>query len=426
MAFIDNYIEKIETQTDAPHLFLEGSAFYLISSTLGEYFTNTLVPKGVQRPNLWMILSSIPGRMRRSTIQNIATNIYSEVIGELAPSTIWEDGSPEGIIDAVEEGIDFYTIQSTELGGVLTRCRKNEGYAHGLFTLWSKLYYGESAVQHFSKKSDKALRVLPGGLYITMMAGLQEPKLYFDEAMISQGLLRRLIIIYAPKAEKWMPPISENRTGFKLDEHIRTLKDKREQLIQHPQIPVTLDTGAMKIINDYAKKNDEALDNLQDSVAKYRQTYWEHLLKIATIHAIDETPNRDPIVVTVKNVNKAMSFIMKYSANIEPEIQKLGTEGERAKSHETDFQKIQRMIEQNDERFISISDLIQRFHWRSDEAQRILDSMMDGELIDSAVVKYGKTKAHSAYYIRGEPPEWIKDKLVRPTPKIDPARVEEG
>jgi hypothetical protein len=421
MSFIDNFIEKIEAQTDAPKLFLRSAAYYLVSSTLGEYFNNELVPRGVKRPNIWIILSSLPGRMRRSTVQNIVTNIYSEVIGELAPSTIWEDGSPEGIIDAVEEGIDFYTLQSTELGGVLAKCKKNDSYAHGLFTLWSKLYYGESAVQHFSKKSNsKSLRVLPSGLYVTMMAGLQEPKLYFDETMLRQGLLRRLIIAYIPKAEKWMEPINPNRLGFNLDEHIRILKEKREALIQKPSIPVTLDPDATKIINNYSRVNDEALDAFPDVVALYRQTYWEHLLKIATLHAIDETPNREPIIITSKEVQKAMNYIIEYSVNIEPEILKLGTEGERAKSRETDFQKILRMIEQSkdDYGFITISDIIKKTNWTADETMKVLNSMIEGEMIDSHWIQYGKTKVHVAYVIHGEMPEWVEAHLTKPRDRI--------
>lgn len=423
MSFIDNYVEKIETQTDAPRIFIEASAYYLASATLGEYYYNSLVPRGVNRPNLWVILSSIPGRMRRSTIQNIANNIYTNVIGELAIHTIWEDGSPEGIIDAVEEGIDFYTIQSTELGGVLSRCKRNDGYAHGLFTVWSKLYYGEPGVQHFSKKSDKALRVLPPNLYVTMFAGLQEPSLYFDANMINQGLLRRLIIIYVPTNEKWMAPISPKRIGFNLDEHIKALKEKRDALIQNPSIPVTVDDAATKTLNDFAEKNDRALDDLPDAVGKYRQTYWEQSLKIATLYAIDETFSREPLVVTTEHVDKAMKFIEEYSKNIEPEIQKLGQEREHAKSRETDFQKILRMINdaQEDEGYITISQIIRKTNWSSDETIRVVNSMIEGDMIDCHAIKYGATKAHYCYVLHGEMPGFVEDHLVKNIPKIKEA-----
>jgi len=418
MSFIDTYIEKVAEQTDSPPIFIIASAYYLVSATLGEFYINNSVPRGVQRPNLWVILSSLPGRMRRSTVQNLAYLTYKGVIGdETAFDTILEDGSPEGTIDAIKEGIDAYTLHSTELGGVLARCKYSQ-YAQSLFTIWSKLYYGESGVQHFSERSDKpSTRVLPAGLYVTMLAGLQEPNLYFNETMLRQGLLRRLMIVYVPRALSWMDPINQTREKFSLDVHINTLSEIRDKLKNNSNVNVLLDPESTKLINEYAKENDAQLDILPDPVSLYRQTYWEHVLKIATIHAIDENGGKEhEITVTGQNVVKALEFVKEYSVNIEPEIQKFGVEGERIKSRETDFQRILRIIRSEPDGYTTASYIIRKFGWSADETSKMLTSMVEGDMIDPHMVQYRKSKKYFVYTLHGDLPEWVEVNEVKVTP----------
>jgi hypothetical protein len=403
MSFIDSYIDLVKTYTDSPELFIEASAYYLISAVLGEFYTNRAVPRGVQRPNLWIILSSLPGRMRRSTVQNIAYITYKRTIGSTAFDTILEDGSPEGLIDAIKEEITSYTLHSTELGGVLARCKYSQ-YAQSLFTVWSKLYYGEGGVQHFSQRSDKpSIRILPPDLYVTMLAGLQEPELYFNETMLRQGLLRRLMIVYVPKALNWMDPINQNREKFNVDDAVKTLLLKRKNLKEKGNINVTLDPEAQKIINEYAKENDEQLDILPDPVSLYKQTYWEHVLKISVIRAIDTEPEQGELTVNKQHVDKAMKFVKEYAINIEPEIMKFGMEGERIKSKETDFQLILRLIKSNPKGCVS------KFRWSADDTATILGSMVKGDMIEPHKVQHDRSRPYFVYTLFGDLlPDWVK------------------
>ena len=414
MSFFNEYVELVKTYTDSPDLFIRASAYYVLSATLGQYYINRAVPYGVQRPNLWMILSSLPGRMRRSTVQGLAYLTYKRVIGSTAFDTILEDGSPEGLVDAISEDIQAYTMHSTELGGVLARCKYAQ-YEQSLFSVWSKLFYGEGGVQHFSKRSDKpSVRILPEGLYVTMLAGLQEPDLYFTETMLRQGLMRRLIIAYVPKSLKWMDPIDETRAKFTPDALVLILKDKREKLSKNRwSVNVTLDSEAKKIINEYAKENDAQLDLLADPVALYRQTYWEQVLKMSVIHAIDTEPDKTTefvpqLEVRKEHVEKAMSFVKEYATNIEPEIMKFGVEGERIKSKETDFQRILRLIKSDPRGCISVSDVIRRFNWYSVNASDMLGSMVKGDIIDPHKVQHTQSRPYFVYTLHGDLPEWVK------------------
>jgi hypothetical protein len=379
-----------------------------------------------------MILSSLPGRMRRSTVQGLAYSTYKKVIGDTAFETILEDGSPEGLIDAISEDIQSYTIHSTELGGVLTRCKYAQ-YEQSLFTVWSKLFYGEGGVQHFSKRSDKPnIRILPEGLYVTMLAGLQEPELYFTEAMLRQGLMRRLIIAYVPKALNWMDPIDETRIKFNAGTVVQILKDKREKLMKNRwSVNVTLDSEAKKIINEYAKYNDNQLDILADPVALYRQTYWEQLLKISVIHAIDTEPDRTvdltpQLEVRKEHVKEAMSFVKEYATNIEPEIMKFGVEGERIKSKETDFQRILRLIKSDPRGCISSSDIIRRFNWSADNASEMLGSMVKGDMIDPHKVQHAQSRQYFVYTLHDDLPEWVKTNEYCLSDKEETVLREEG
>ena len=66
---IENYTNAITEEFDTPKLFARASAYHLISATLGQFFRCTHGAAKI-RPNVWLVISSIPGRIRRSTLSN--------------------------------------------------------------------------------------------------------------------------------------------------------------------------------------------------------------------------------------------------------------------------------------------------------------------------------------------------------------------
>jgi len=158
---INEYTKLVMKTCDAPEIFIRASAYYIVSATLGEFFINRLVPKGSRRPNVWIVLSSIPGRTRRSTVQREAYDTFKAVVGkENAKQMVIESGTPEGIMDAIEEEPDSpYTIQSTEWGTVMGDMKRSDHYSHGVSSLLSKLYYGEGGRQSLSQRGGKARKV---------------------------------------------------------------------------------------------------------------------------------------------------------------------------------------------------------------------------------------------------------------------------
>jgi hypothetical protein len=78
----EEYNSRVSEYTDAPEVFIQGSFYYLVSATQGEFYQNPMTPPGAQRPNEFIMFSSIPGRTRRSTVQRLAYKMYKDVIGD--------------------------------------------------------------------------------------------------------------------------------------------------------------------------------------------------------------------------------------------------------------------------------------------------------------------------------------------------------
>jgi len=227
--FVDEIVELLMKLTDAPIEFLEAGAYFIISSTLGGMFELYPAVKGLRRPNYWAILSSIPGTYRRSTVIYICKEIVKRAwikylkkkLGitedeaeKIVVDHILETGTPEGVIDHIEmtEG-DEFMIMDHEYGRTLeqiTSRGKGAHYSAGLDVFFSKLYYGEEAIQDLSARGGgKQRRHLRPGLYATYLASMQEPWLYVRPIHIRQGLLRRFHLIYVAESDRWLPPIRE-------------------------------------------------------------------------------------------------------------------------------------------------------------------------------------------------------------------------
>ena len=354
--------------TDAPKNFIQASAYYIVSATLGEFYVNKLVPFGSQRPNLWIVLSSIPGRMRRSTVQRLAYISYRRIIGtDYFHDMIIEEGTPEGIMDAIgDQPSASYTIQSTEWGAVMERMSKGN-YQYGVASLLSKLYYGEGGRQSLSRRGGKKKdRIIPEGLYVTMFAGLQEAYYYFTTEMLNQGLLRRLLIVYQKKADRWKAPIDQLRQTFHIDDLTNSLKKERIRLVkQGYRTNVILLPDAEVKINDFSRQLDKKLDDEQDNVALYRQTLWEHLLKLATVNAIPRggriVAGQPTLNVTIKDVDKAGKFLKDIEMGMQTIIEGLGEQEEPLRTQKTAERRTYRYIRQAGKDGIGMDNLGKKF-----------------------------------------------------------------
>jgi len=153
---IRKFVEIGLKYSDIPESYLESGGYYIVSDLLGRYF---ILPNiKFRRLNTWFILSSIPARMRRSTCLAYVDKAVFESMKEYGRRALGgedkgielyglsqiEDGSPEGIFDAIiegkESGVTNFRISSTEMGATLKKIQFGAGsYKSGVDQVFSKL-----------------------------------------------------------------------------------------------------------------------------------------------------------------------------------------------------------------------------------------------------------------------------------------------
>jgi len=425
MNLIDEYIDLVSPHLDAPNVFIEASAYHLISSLLGRFCASASAP-GLQglRPNAWIIISSIPARGRRSTVANYCNLVYEHAsrrhyenimnIGHdealrVARDCYIEGGTQEGIIDHISStDLRTYYINSTEFGAVLQSMIKKD-HELGVSALYSKLYYGESGVYRLSKKSaeteEDSVRYLRGGKYVSMFAGLQEPHLYITPGMLKQGLIRRILLIYADKNDfgTFLPPLNDSRSGLRagLKSYANRLYDvmsryhdySKNKADPNPLLNKTFDfdynTDVIKYINDYAKKLDDELLETMSNISSYRQTLWEHLAKYSMLHAIA----RDNVIsvdlgnevdvhgrIDMEDVLSAKKFVDEATKHSDTIISELGRVEQPLRTSHDPLERVLSLIRK--EKVISRSKLYRKTKMLSRSLDEVLKTLIEQEMID--------------------------------------------
>jgi len=339
---IDDYMKIVTKYTDAPKVFLKASAYHILSTTLGPFFK--ISASKVDRPNTWFILSSIPGRTRRSTvieynssvILNAYTTYYSRIDSydskrseEKYMNSIIETGTSQGICDKLLHGINndvhVFNICSHEYGDVLKRiCFSSSRIA----TLLSRLYGGEP----FQEDLADGGRTIPSGLYVTMFCGMQRPKMYLNEEMSGQGLLRRMTIIYVKPEDldmsRWKLPFQDDID--KLDDELKNYSNNLSNMMveYHHQLgntrngmenekaeksflEIELPKKIWSEIGEIARRIDGAIASDSSHFNIYQQNKWETLTKLTVLEALaDCAPkNKEKIIVDSHQFRRAQTFM---------------------------------------------------------------------------------------------------------------------
>ena len=420
MNLIDDYVEIVKRYSDAPRVFVEASAYHNVSALLGRFFRSTnFAGGGDTRPNVWIIISSIPGRTRRSTVAKYSTWVYEKVLRNFfmdtfglardkaffkATSTIIEEGTPEGITDHVEETeMKAFTIQSTEFGSVLQKMSAKD-YQLGIATILSKMYSGEGGTMMLSgrnkDKPDSRIRTLPKGLYVTMFCGMQEPSLYITPDMARQGLLRRIIICYCTPEDidDWREPLSIGRDNVFTE--LRELIDEfKERMVQYRdwsqkrrpyQINASFVPKAMDYINGYAKKDDSKLKEESNLYNVYRQSYWEHLAKLSILRSIARDGvkvlgGEHQAVIMLDDVKKAKKFLDESTKHSKEIIFNLGRRDEPLKSSRDPLDRVYQLIKETGKTGIKRSELYRKVNMKAGQMNELIRTLEIQEKIATMI-----------------------------------------
>lgn len=381
---IQKYLDITQKYSDAPEIFLEAGAYHIISTLLGRFFF--LKDIKIRRPNTWFIISSIPGRMRRSSALDYANNvIYSALmeyyyrqdasidindgLSKFRLSDI-EEGSPEGIVDriqeGIEEGVNSYHITSSEFGGVLQKIA-GKGYEKGVDSLLSKLYYGESFNQSLSRRGGGRSRDIPKGMYVTMYSAMQEPSLYLSESMSRQGLLRRIKIMWVKPEDidmkNWKSPfekgyddIWDELKEYAVNDIVPLMqeyysKDNLKEIRFTPEVKEKVEGEARRI--------DEELLNDPSDLNLYMQTQWEYQVKVSVLEAIAEG-DKNIDYATYRHLDTANSFLKKANRNT-PDMMKTLAMIHKEKHTEDKLERVRRKITRAGAEGIRYSDILTSF-----------------------------------------------------------------
>jgi len=410
-SLIEKYTRVISEYCDAPEIFIRASGYHLISALPGRFCSSLAIPglslKGL-RPNVWFILSSIPGRTRRSTVQFYDRHIYKKSLNlfygdkqnklQKILTSMIEEGSAEGLADHIMDShnsyhLDCFDIQSPEFGGVLAKTKRG-GYEEGLPVILSKLYYGEGWIQLLSRRrGGGGVREIPEGLYVTMLAGMQKPELYLNEYMIGQGLLRRIMICYVDtkhiSMDNWKPPIRPrvNPIFKELDEISIAISEIMKKFAvalddsSFSSIDVTIDPRAYQKINELARKCDEELSGKEETnLALYQQSLWEHLTKLSICESISraeiktQSNGRKELMVTIEDYEKARKFLDELEKSNEIIIDSI-VKSEPFKTIKKGLDKYYAYIESGGPAGRTLSALAKKFNDTSRHREEILKTL---------------------------------------------------
>jgi len=318
------YVDILKRHIDSPDTFIEACAYSIISSTLGRQYSylhpDTVYPF---RPNVFFMLSCIPGRGRRSSVLNNWNYSYKKILAsyyeklankpginieDLIDSTKFSGGSVQGVADHIREAITTYGINefvnfNTEYSATIKLMAPGK-YSEGLGFLKCCMYYGEEWSEDLSqrkkKEEQKCRRKVPGGLYINSLTGLQEIGKVLHSGISDNGLLRREIIVYEDEfsMDTWKPPLRPvGEMPYTIREELNTLSlaiadrmVENERFLKETHkdfITINLYPSVLDKINAVARLDDTKISKRdRQNIDIIRQTRWEHIMKLAILEAI--------------------------------------------------------------------------------------------------------------------------------------------
>jgi len=387
MNLIDEYYNVISTITDAPNLFIEAAAYFLISTLCGRNVRSKLSSSPYElSANDWFMITGSPGVTRKSVVIGHTKRIQKEVlrkvlrkysisresdddrpitsiINEVVGSTIIENATPQGLLDHItstHKFTPFYSIIAPEFGGIIDQVKEAK-YMSGYQSLLSSLYTGEGYSQRMAsteKVKDKYVsrkRDIPENLYVTALFGMQEPKKYLDASFIEQGLLRRIILLNYEERERSLPFLDARRSED--DKEYGVLKELKSLIYEktleyynvgNERIFVDPIPGSIaKKINNQSDEFEKKYTKSKSLVDLYRYTMGEHLLKLTMINAIaSRSPEQSLeygclyLPIEEEDYQKAWNFLSVVLEKSETAISAIGT-----KHRERDYIEVKGTLE---------------------------------------------------------------------------------
>lgn len=419
--------------TDAPQIFRLMASLSNISTSIGKFFYFPWWRS--LRLNLYIVLSSIPGVTRRSTVVDFNKKIwfasqqhYLQSITSDAKEgkqLVWQgwlnDGTMQGICDAIADAenngtykrMDFF-LCNDEFGSVMAKITgSKQSFEQQLLGFLSSIYYGNSYKANLSNrnKDTENTRFIPRGIYFSIFSAMQKPGEYLTEHSITQGLLRRMLIPYVRAADldlsKHRSPYNQNfaeifrqaeSLGKTFGEEMITLHkeiENNKEKYSKGLIPLTCNKQARMMIEKIDRDCKERI--VADDSAKntYLQSKWEHVLKIAGNIAI----SRGRREVIVKDVDLSMQIVDAVHKNVDEMIDSI-QQSTKQKTTTKNLNMVESKIKAAGPKGIKRTDLLNRCRGIvSKDLDRYIATLFDRHLIGMKKTNVNRPGATGKRYI---------------------------
>jgi hypothetical protein len=445
---VTEFSSILQKYIDSPKIMCDAVSITLSSACLGPLFDSKWVG-GYGKCNIYTLLSSIPGRTRRSSVQKAfdyvfakvykydimeqeidgkelsdeALKILSKKVDDIVDNLFIESGSKEGIADALVavSGMPYkylcVVFNSREFGETLQNMFNANSYENGVGTILSRMYYGERCHPRFSTKAkDAKERHIPEGMYVTMMAGMQELKHYLTKDAIKEGLARRTKFVCS-KGEKHYDPISETRSNYypELDAFAEKMISRRKylkQCIKENQemtswnntdlIDTMLMTDVQEEVNKIAKYDDDNVDTVESNENLINQSNWEHLYRFSLCYAIAENkplmnnPNHPKhIMITMPSLILAKDYLNRVIKSTEGAFDAIDEKKFQPTNTETAEMSILGIIGKSMPNGITANEIRQKSKWSSDDIIKVVCILLQDHKIVQTTE--GTTKPKQVY-----------------------------
>ncbi|MHA2402270.1 MAG: hypothetical protein ACXADH_04700 [Candidatus Kariarchaeaceae archaeon] len=441
-SLISEYMTIFHKYIDAPDTYALGSSIFLTSTLLGRFFKDTGTTNGL-RPNVFILFSSIPGRMRRSTVINKAKLVYyhaystflhqypkplrypdqesSLTIKQFLQQSKVETGSFEGLIDHIQEAenCNEFAILAPEFG-ITVNTMHNKSYGSNVAQFYSSAYYGEEFTMHLSQRGGKrGTRYLRPNIYVTMLAAMQEPELYFKEYDFRQGIMRRIVTDYKPSNNNWKPPILKARRHMEAE--LKQLASKyADRMLKYrtmldkynvDYIPIQAEERVITSINRIAKHIDTQVNKNPSNFNIYRLGWWENAYKIAILFAIDRDaitiePTRNlfqqtPLLhVTMEDYKQAVHYLREATCHSEDMIRKIGTREQPIRTQRRSLEYVYNIIYSKGRLGADIPTPYNETKLTKRNLQPLLDTLVSSNTVASVITgQRTRGRPKTTYYV---------------------------
>jgi len=315
--WVDDFTDLVCKYTDAPSIAIRAVGYWVISATLGPWFKVRETSKPIA-PNIFLLISGPAGLARKSTIMSYGRTVFTSAwetfyeehgIDFDIEDKFIEEFTIEGLADNIESVLDRnrdFVLYSDEFGAWIGRSSKHR-YLVGEKSILSKLYYGESFKQFLSKRGgEKGVRKIPSGIYVTMLAAMQDADLYLTELDVRMGLVRRFLLINLDIEDlnDFKPPLSQDRIdtyeklnglGTKIGHKMCYIYDNFiKDYGNNYKIDIFFSNEIIDNINKFATICDKmAKTKYRDSpgVMNYLSSAWEYMMKLIVLESLADPTN---------------------------------------------------------------------------------------------------------------------------------------